>query len=130
MWSKLERNSRSLNTKASNAIDTTPATRISLARAPMPVAAAKRAGRSWRGRLDAARFVATTSIHWVRHTANRPFSVMYAAMPRKAKTTSDFRFPAPMRISVLLPQPEPSVMPTPKRNPPRMYDSQVTLGRV
>ena len=78
----------------------------------------------------AARSVATGSIQRVRQIANRPFSVMYAAMPRKTKTTTDFRLPPPTRTSVLLPQPEPSVMPTPKRNPPRMYESQVTFGRV
>ncbi len=55
---------------------------------------------------------------------------MYAAMPRNTHTTSDLRLPAPRRTSVLLPQPDPSVMPTPNRKPPSRYESQVTLGRV
>ena len=53
---------------------------------------------------------------------------MYAAMPATRNTTTDLRLPAPIRISVLEPQPEPSVMPTPNRIPPTMYDSQVKFG--
>jgi hypothetical protein len=53
---------------------------------------------------------------------------MYAAMPRNTYTTSDLRFPVPTRISVFEPQPEPSVMPNPKRKPPARYDSHVKFG--
>ena len=49
-------------------------------------------------------------------------------MPRNTYTTSDLRLPAPTRIRVFEPQPEPSVMPTPKRKPPTMYESQVKFG--
>ena len=59
----------------------------------------------------------------VRHSAKTPFSVMKPEIPMKTKTISDFRLPPPMRISVLLPQPEPSVMPNPNRNPPTTSES-------
>jgi len=62
--------------------------------------------------------------------AKSPLSVMYAAMPRNTNTMSDLRLPPPRRTSVLLPHPEPSVMPTPKRKPPRRYESQVKFGRT
>ena len=63
----------------------------------------------------------------MRQTANSPLSVMYAAMPSTTRTTSDLRLPAPARISVLLPQPDESVMPKPNRKPPTRLDSQATL---
>ena len=62
--------------------------------------------------------------------ANTPFSVMYAATASTISTTSDFRLPAPRRISVLLPQPDASVMPTPNSNPPTTCDSHGTLALV
>jgi hypothetical protein len=68
------------------------------------------------------------SIQRVRQIANNPFSVMYAAMPRNVKTTRDLRLPPPIRTRVLLPQPLPSVMPTPKRKPPSTYETHLTLG--
>ena len=55
---------------------------------------------------------------------------LYAAMPRNANTTTDFRLPPPMRTSVRLPQPLASVMPMPNINPPPTYESQVMFGRV
>ena len=55
---------------------------------------------------------------------------MYAETPRNTSTTSDFRFPAPARSSVLLPQPEASVMPKPNRKPPMMCESHDTRGAV
>ena len=39
------------------------------------------------------------------------------------------RLPAPIRISVLLPQPDASVMPKPNRKPPTRYDSHGTCRR-
>ena len=53
---------------------------------------------------------------------------MYAAIAMKTSTTSDLRLPPPTRISVLEPQPEPSVMPMPKSSPPTRYESQVKFG--
>ena len=48
----------------------------------------------------------------------------------KANTTSDFRLPPPMRISVLLPQPEASAMPIPKAMPPAIDDSHFSRDAV
>ena len=59
----------------------------------------------------------------VRHSANNPFSVMNAEIPMNTMTISDFRLPPPILISVLLPHPEPSVMPKPNRNPPTTSES-------
>src|SRR5712692_6342054 len=89
---------------------------------PNPVDSSE--GRSWPGARVSDAFSSTPT----RNAPSRPRSVMYAAMPRNTYTMADFRLPAPMRISVFEPQPEPSVMPTPKRKPPRTYDSQVKLG--
>ena len=88
----------------------------------MPLAAMK-AGMSWL----CGSSVATVSRKRTRQTANRPRRVMYALMPRKANTTSDLRLPPPIRIRVLLPQPEASVMPTPKLSPPTRCDNQISL---
>jgi hypothetical protein len=90
----------------------------------MPVAAAASEPRSWPCASVTEAFSSTPT----RNAPNRPRSVMYAAMPRNTNTMSDLRLPPPMRISVLEPQPEPSVMPTPNRNPPTRYESHVKLG--
>jgi hypothetical protein len=119
-----------LRTKARSAVATSPATRISTVARFAPVSDATSVGRSCRGIWWFARFVATGSIQPVRAMAKSPFSVMYAAMPRNMNVMRAFKLPPPMRTSVLLPQPEPSVMPTPNRNPPRTYESQVTVGRT
>ena len=119
-----------MKTNARSAPATTRATTSSTGPRLAPLHDEMRVGRSCRGKLCVARSMATGSIQLVRQIAKSPFNVMYAAMPRKVKTTSDFRLPPPMRTSVLLPHPEPSVMPTPKRNPPRRYESQVKLGRT
>jgi hypothetical protein len=81
------------------------------------------------GKSEARAPIAATSMRngssaAVRQSAKRPFSVMYAEIAKNASTTSDFRLPPPRRISVLLPQPEPSVMPKPNRKPPTASDSQ------
>ncbi len=55
---------------------------------------------------------------------------MYAAMPSTNSTTHDLRFPAPARISVLLPQPDERVIPKPNRKPPTSADSQATFAPV
>ena len=55
---------------------------------------------------------------------------MIADTAMNSSTTSDFRLPPPTRISVLLPQPEPSVIPTPNSRPPTIADSQATLPPV
>ena len=55
---------------------------------------------------------------------------MYAEMPMKTRTISDLRLPPPMRIKVLLPQPEASVMPKPKMKPPTSVDIHGTLAEV
>ena len=87
------------------------------------------AGRTWR-RPWRRTSIRHGSRPTVRQTANRPLSVMYAAMPSTTRTTQDLRLPAPARISVLLPQPEESVMPKPNRKPPTSADSQATLVPV
>ena len=46
------------------------------------------------------------------------------------RTIQDLRFPAPARISVLLPQPDASVIPNPNRNPPTIADTQAIRGAV
>ena len=55
---------------------------------------------------------------------------MYAAIPITISTMSDFRLPPPMRISVLLPHPDASVMPKPKNAPPTRCDSHGTWPPV
>ncbi len=118
------RNSRSLSTNtASTAASTNGSASFAATGAPNAAASA--------GRSDvAAPQPATSKRHGssalTRHTANSPFSVMYAEMPSTSITTTDFRLPAPARISVLLPQPDASVMPMPNSRPPAMHDSHRT----
>jgi hypothetical protein len=46
------------------------------------------------------------------------------------KTTSDFRLPAPIRTSVLLPHPDASTMPKPNISPPTSDDSQFSRAEA
>src|SRR5258706_16384149 len=89
-----------------------------------PPKPAARDGRSW----PVDKLIAAFSSTATRNAPRMPRSVMYAAMPAKMNTTTDLRLPPPMRISVFEPQPEPSVMPTPNRNPPTTYESHVKFG--
>ena len=71
---------------------------------------------------------ATASSVATRNTARMPRSVNHAKTPITSSVTSARRLPAPTRSSVLLPQPDASVMPKPKVSPPTMCDSQISLG--
>ncbi|MCY1229808.1 hypothetical protein D9M72_421960 [compost metagenome] len=92
----------------------------------MPVPCASSDGRS----CVVGSVSATASTVLTRTTPNRPRSVMYADSPRNTNTTSDFRLPAPMRTSVLLPHPDASTMPKPNISPPASADSQPSLLAV
>src|SRR5207244_3628881 len=116
------RKSRFAKTNTAIAAATTSGTH-NFARTPRPHDAAS-VPRSLLGAPTSKR---NGSRPFTRHGANAPFNVIYAAMPRNVSTTNDFRLPAPARISVLLPQPDASVVPKPKRNPPRRCDSHGTL---
>ena len=85
------------------------------------------AGRS---EVAAPTSIRTGSSAVARHTTNTPFNVMYAEMPMKTRTISDLRLPPPIRIKVLLPQPEASAIPNPNRKPPTSIDSHATRGPV
>src|SRR4029453_16544677 len=101
----------------------------SFATAGAPNAAAS-AGRSDVAAPNPATSKRQGSSALTRHTAKRPFNVMYAEMPSPSITTTDFRFPAPARISVLLPHPDASVIPKPNRKPPRRHDTHLPCGAV
>ena len=75
-----------------------------------------------------SKFTATGCSQSTRHCPNNPRSVIQADSPRNTATTTDFRLPVPMRISVLLPQPEPRVMPMPNSSPPTRCDSHIRFG--
>ncbi len=122
------RNSRSLSTNTASAAASTNGS-ASLAAAGAPHAA-NNAGRSDVAAPHPATSKRQGSSALTRHTAKRPFSVMYAEMPSTTITITDFRLPAPARISVLLPQPEASVIPKPNRKPPTRQESQRTCGAV
>ncbi|MCY1551324.1 hypothetical protein D9M68_876440 [compost metagenome] len=68
---------------------------------------------------------ATRSSVLTRTTASTPRSVAKAANPMTKNTTRDLRLPAPMRSSVLLPQPDASTMPNPNSAPPTSADNQM-----
>src|SRR5690606_38283915 len=74
--------------------------------------------------------IETVSKVFTRQTPNSPFSVTYAEIASTTNTMTDFRLPPPMRISVLLVQPEASVMPTPNSKPPTRFDSHRKFGLV
>ena len=99
-------------------------------RAPCSPTAAASPGRSDVAAPSAAKSKRTGSRPVARQTPKIPRSVMYAETPRNTSTTSDLTLPPPMRISVLLPQPDASVMPKPNRKPPSSIDSQFTLAPV
>ena len=84
-------------------------------------------GKSWPPIF--AKSMVTGSSQFTRAMPNKPFSVMYAEMPRNTSTTSDFKLPPPMRTKVRLPQPEASVMPMPNIIPPTICASQMKRGR-
>ena len=121
------RNSASLNTKIASTAATANGSHAFTAGTP---SAARIVGRSDVAAPSGVRSKRQTSSAFVRQTANNPRSVMYAAMPIITNTIHDFKFPAPARISVLLPQPDASVIPKPKRNPPTMAETQATRAPV
>jgi hypothetical protein len=69
----------------------------------------------------------TVSMLRVRHTAVKPLRVAKADTPMKTNTTHDLRLPVPIRIKVLLPQPEAKTMPMPNRVPPSKVDNHSHL---
>ena len=73
---------------------------------------------------------ATLSRAHTRNTPRMPRSVNHAKMPITKIVTSARRLPEPTRISVLLPQPDASVMPNPNASPPTMCDSQMSFGAI
>jgi len=64
----------------------------------------------------------------LRHTAVKPLRVANADTPMNTKTTHDLRLPVPMRIKVLLPQPEAKTIPTPNIVPPIRVDNHSHRG--
>src|SRR6185312_4192038 len=125
MSSGVVRKSRLLNTNAAIAAATTSGShQCTLAGTPHAFNSA--------GRSDALspKWMRTGSRPYARTPANTPFSVMYAAAASTTSTISDFRLPAPSRMSVLLPQPDASVMPAPNSSPPTTFDSHGTSALV
>ena len=110
-----------------------PARRRAAARvaraAPTPAAMAS-AGRSdvLRADVDSADGSSPFARHRREHALQRHVRGRPRGTPARPR---DFRLPAPARISVLLPQPDASVMPKPNRKPPTRCDSHGTCaGRV
>ncbi len=126
--SRVARKSRLANTNAPSATATTNGIQ-SFAAAPRP-SAPPIVPRSEDGAPSADMSMRKGSSPFARGGANTPFSVMYADSPRKISTISDFMLPAPTRISVLLPQPDASVIPKPNRKPPTRFDSHGTCAVV
>ena len=120
---------RPFATVLAEALKTTPANVMRSVLTPRPLPA-NSDGRSCPFIPCAARFRVTGCSSETRNWPNSPRSVIYAEMPRNTYTTSDLRLPPPTRIRVLLPQPEPSVMPIPKSAPPTTNESHVKFGPV